>query len=456
MTGIAAYGAQGDMGRPETAAVSADDASHGREVSGSIRASIPLILARLREIEGLNPATKSNLLWLAKSLLEYLGRVARDRWVTVTQQMTDAWCDGNWADPETGRRPGRSLLSKKQRRWAARRVVRAAIATGQLPSDNAMAGLADTSRKRRRPAGVGDDDPGHIELTIALWCPRDEQSRAATPLLGIAREWVTRTGPPSGSSATAWLRIVADALLWSDGELGTADPDFVLHPRNVEAFTMDAARGWSDGRRAQARTVLRRVGRAVCPQLWPEGPRPIGAIDAVVPYSAVDEFLFREAALMAGRKRRCERLWLTSATLGAGLRGIEAFRLGPRDVVELDAGRLGIKVQRDRQRIVPIRERYTALVVEARDLCGSDRFFEGDNPAAPSSLATRLTVQGLGRLQIHRARATFVCAHINAGTPLDVLHEIAGPISGAYLHQMLAYCAGPVDPAEAANRGLLP
>ena len=454
MTGIAADGAQGDMDQPETAAVSADEASHRREASGSIRASIPTILAELRKIDGLSPATKSNLLWLAKSLLEYLARVAGDRWADVVLQMFDAWCDGDWADPATGRRPGQSRLSKKQRRWAVPRAVRAAIATRSLPSDSAVADLADTSRQRRRRDGVADDDPDHIERVIELWRPRDERSLAATLLLATAREWVTRTGPPSGSSATGWLRIATDALLWSEGELGTADPDYVLHPRNVEAFTIDPARGWSGGWRAQARSVLRRIGRTVCPQLWPDGPVPIGARDAVVPYSAVDEFSFRESALMTGRKLRCERLWLVAATLGAGLRGTEAYGLGPGDLVDLDTGRLGIEVQRDRQRIVPIRERYTALAVEARDLCGRVRFFESDNPAAPSRLATRLAVDGLGRLQLHRARATFVCAHINAGTALEVLNEIAGPITASYLQQMLAHCAEPADPVGTAIRGL--
>ena len=65
-----------------------------------------------------------------------------------------------------------------------------------------------------------------------------------------------------------------------------------------------------------------------------------------------------------------------------------------------------------------------------------------------------IEVDGQGSLSLRRARATFVCAHIRAGTPLDVLNEIAGPISGAYLQQMLAYCAGSVDPMDAANRGL--
>ena len=246
---------------------------------------------------------------------------------------------------------------------------------------------------------------------------------------------------------------MTDALLWSEAELDTTDSDYVLHPHNVETFAMDPARGWSDGWRAQVRTVLRRVGRAVCPGVWPDGPQRIGARDVAAPYSAVDEFLFRESAAMAGRRLRCERLWLTAATLGAGLRGTEAHARGPADLVSLGGGRLGITVHRDRQRVVPVRAAYTDLALEASELCG-DRFFDSDNPAAASNVATRLAVQGLGRLELHRARATFVCAHIRAGTPLDVLNEIAGPITGSYLQQMLSHCADPADPVDAANRGL--
>ena len=101
---------------PEMAQDPVGEAPRGVAASGSIRASIPLTLARLREAEGLSPATRSNLLWLAKSLMEYLARAAGDRWANVTREMIDAWCDGAWADPQTGRRPGQSPLSKKQRR----------------------------------------------------------------------------------------------------------------------------------------------------------------------------------------------------------------------------------------------------------------------------------------------------------------------------------------------------
>lgn len=453
MTGTAADRATAAAPASESAEDSVGEAFRGVAGSGSIRASIPLILAGLRETKELSPATRSNLLWLAKSLLEHLARVADDNWANVTREMIDAWCDGAWADPQTGRRPGQSPLSRKQRRWAARRVARAADAAGLISPDSAIAGLADGTRPRTRPA---DGDADRVALTIELWCPGDERSRAATPLLGIARAWVKHAEPPTASAAVTWLRIVTDALLWSEAELSTADADYVLHPHNVESFAMDPARGWSDGWRAQARSVLRRVGRAVCPGLWPDGPQRIGARDAAAPYSAVDEFLFRESAAMAGRKLRCERLWLTAATLGAGLRGTEAHARGPADLVSLDGGRLGITVHRDGPRVVPVRAAYTDLVREASELCGPNRFFDSDNLNAASNVATRLAVEGLGRLDLHRARATFVCAHIRAGTPLDVLSEIAGPITGSYLQQMLGHCAAPADPVDAANRGLGP
>ena len=453
MTGVAGDRGQGAEDRSQRATAPAEVVSNSPGATRRIGASIPLILARLREIEGLNPATKSNLLWLAKSLLEYLARVAGDRWDNVTQQMIDAWCDGNWEDPETGRRPGQSLLSKKQRRWAARRVMRAAVSTGAIAAGSEVAECLEPQLSAPRP-GISDTDPARIAHVIATWKRRGADPETAVPLLAETRECVTIAAPSNVSTAKTMLLCVYLALEWGSQKFGSIDRRAVLHPINVECLTLDPDRDWSDRWRAQMRSALRYVGRAVCPELWPDQPHPIAAKDAARPYDTVDEFMLREAALMAGREPRCERLALPGLTLGAGLSGAQAYRSGTDDIVTLDGGRLGVRVQRDRTRIVPIRKHYTKLVAEACELRPHGAFFSSDKEAAPSRMAAHIEVDGQGSLSLRRARATFVCAHIRAGTPLDVLNEIAGPISGAYLQQMLAYCAGPIDPIDAANRGL--
>ena len=423
--------------------------------AGSIRASAPAILAKLRKTPGLEPRNLNNLISRVRSLLEYLARVAGDRWENVTPRMIHDWCEGDWADPASGRVPSRASGSKKVRRWSARRALAAAVPTGAIAAGSEVAQCLEPQRSAARP-GVCDTDPARIAHVIATWKRRDADHETAGPLLAETRDCVTIAAPSNVSTAKTMLLCVYLALEWGSQKFGSIDRRAVLHPINVECLTMDPDRDWSDRWRAQMRSALRYVGRAVCHELWPDQPHPIAAKDAARPYDTVDEYMLREAALMAGREPRCERLALPGLTLGAGLSGAQAYRSGTDDIFTLDGDRLGVRVQRGRTRIVPIREHYTKLVAEACELRPHGTFFSSDQEAAPSNVAARIEVGGQGSLSLHRTRATFVCAHIRAGTPLDVLNEIAGPISGAYLQQMLAYCAGPLDPTEAANRGLLP
>ncbi len=386
--------------------------------------------------------------------LEYLARVSGDRWENVTPQMVLDFYEGDWTDPKSGRKPGRSEQSRKQRRWGGRRTLASVVALGAIPPGVEVAGCLRPRRNSSRP-GISDSDPERIAHVIDTWYRQGTDPAGADPLTAETRKCVTIAAPPSVSTATTMLLSVYLAFEWGLKKFGSINRLAVLHPVNVEALTMDPDHVWSDGWRAQVRSTLRRVGRAVCPEQWPDQPRPIGVREAVAPYDPVDEFMLREAGLMPAREPRCERLALTGLTFGAGLRGTEIFPLGPDDVVRLDGARLGVRVKRDRTRIVPIRKHYTDLIAEACKLRKKGRFFTNDKAAAPSRIAARIKVDNFGHLSIHRARATFVCAHIRAGTPLDALDEIAGPVTGAYLHQMLAYCAELVDPTEAANRGLL-
>ena len=429
------------------------ETSGRRAAGGSIRAATPATLDRLRQDPGRSSEGRSNLVWLGGSMLEILACAAGDRPEGVTAEMMGDWYEGNWTDPRTGRRPGQSEQSKKQRRWAARRVVPAAVSTGAIAARSEVVRFLEPRPSACLP-GDSDDDPVRIAHVTASWQRRYADPSQAQQLTAEARRCVEKAAPANVSTARLLLLIVYLALEWGLRMLGTAAPHAVLHPVNVEALTMDPDRGWSDSWRAQMRSGLRRVGRAVCPQHWPDEPQPIPARDAARPYDPVDEYMWREAALMAGRRPLCERLATVGLTLGAGLSGAQAYRTSTEDIIELDGNRLAVRVQRDRTRIVPIRKHYTGLVAEARDLRGDGRLFSSDKQAAPSNVAARIRVDGFGHLLIHRTRATFVCAHIRAGTSLGDLNEIAGPISGPYLQQMLAYCADSVDPIDAVTRGL--
>ena len=435
------------------------DSTVGPSESTRISKSANAIVKRLESTPNLRRRSAQNLGSRARSYLDCLGEDAQDRWSDVSIEAHEGYCLGNWTNPNTGKAPSTSRGSINVRRSAANAAVRVARDLGLLAADSELLLHVEPPIIVDPVSLLPLDHPERIRQKIAQWQPRaalasDEEE--AEELLALVRQWVTDAEPPNASSAGSWLRCVADQLLWAVDELGTTDLAFVLHPANVESGTEDRSHIYKDSWYANSRSILRRISRALCPEVAPDEPKVVGVQAASEPYDAVDEYLFREAALMERQSKR-ERLWMTAALLGAGLSGTEAFKASPSHLVELDGDRLGIKVHRGRERIIPIRAQYTDLAAEARELCvQQDTFFASKSEAAAYNIAAKFRVQGLGRIYIARARATYVCAHIESGTSAKDLDEICGPIGGTYLRQLLDRVVDTVDPLEAANRGLGP
>ena len=434
-------------------------ADSGQHVSDVISVARPFIMERLSSWPGLKDNSITELVRHGSQFLDCLVEASGDSWLAVTAVMFESFHDGGFVHPTTGRMLSTARGSRAVRRWGAVRVVLAARERGVLAPDSGLVRYVDPPVVRDPIMELPEYHPDRIHATVMRYRPRPKSADEAEKLpafLETMREWVLAAEPPTAPSATSWLRIVADALLWAERRLGTTDPRFVLHPTNVEACVLDPKHDWTPYWRSQSRSTLNRIGRAICPDLQIEKPQSIRSNCAPEPYSATDEFLFREAALIEGKKSRRERLWLTAAPLGAGLGIAEASRLGPKNLVDLDGGRLGIRTHGDQERIVPVRDPYTALVVEAARLCEGPLFVPADAKARPYNLFAKVRVAGLGRLIVSRARATWMCAHIHHGTTLRDLYRIAGPVTGDYLTQMLRQCVGSVDALDAANRGLGP
>ena len=437
-----------------------DDIDIAELTGDSISKLRPYTLDRLRATPGIVWRSKENLCRHASSYMDALIKQAGDSLQAVTPAMHDKFCSGAWINPRTGRPPTDTPANRKMWRHCASRVVRTWRDFGALASDGELVLHVDPPAVADTVQELPEDHPERVNKAIDDWRPRtplSDDSDTDVMLIGLARSWARATEPPTVSSATSRLRCVADQIVWANDELDTTDPRYVLSPTNVEAATMDQTNGWTPSWRAVSRGILRLTGRAVCPDLWPDEPEVIGVQPATEPYDATDEALFIEAALLQHKAARRERLWLTGAALGAGLGGTEIFAAGPSDIVELNGGRLGIKVHRGRARIIPVRDMYTELVAEARELCKKQpRFFASESEARAYNLAAKFVVAGLGRLYLPRARSTFVCAHIAHGTAVRDLDEICGPIGGTYLRQMMDRYSGSADSLETANRALGP
>lgn len=421
---------------------------------GTITGSIDGIAESVRRSTKGTSESQSNQASGARSCMRYLADAADDHWPNVTAQMIDDFAQGNWTDPKTREQPSRTRGSKSRRLHSAKAVIRAAVASGRIvPSSEIRGILAD--RRRNDP----DSQPQTVQAAISGWLPGKwfaGRTAEATAVLPDVCELVAKSDPPDVATALERMRYCTGIAVWALDLLGTTDAEVMLDPRNVCIWATEACADQTLGWKSAAVHTLKGIGEAVCPEQWPWMPRTIGSRPVSMPYSPIEEEAYRVAAALNVAKDRRERMWLVAATLGAGLTGVEAAAARRADIVEIGDGRLAVDTAGRRPRRVPIRREYTELAREAMSLCKRGRFIAGAAGQRNHYIASKLSVGALGRLSLRRARATFVAAHLVAGTPLAALRTIAGPITGDTLTKLLAHCTDRLDADEAVRQGLQP
>ena len=299
-------------------------------------------------------------------------------------------------------------------------------------------------------------DP-EVKNRLERWRPttwNDEDVRTLEPLLPELRSWVEKANPSGIQQAVRLLRAAAGIAKWAVGALGTTDPTVVLHPNNVEHWTMTVnahqPRGWRENKRG----TLRALGRANNPAAWPPPTRKIGKQEIAQPYTPREEAVFRLVAKLRGRHDRSRRLWIVAAALGAGLLGTEIATTRTGDLKSITGGRLTVRVRGRNPRLVPIRNDYTNLARAAADTAPTDRFIPNEGRNAVHWVTGRLDPGNGQGLSLRRARSTWLVAHLLAGTPLPVFRKIAGPLAANTLDVLLGYAVTAIDD-ETAVMGAL-
>ena len=285
---------------------------------------------------------------------------------------------------------------------------------------------------------------------------RDEHPQVVAEVLPMVRRVVAAAEPTTPTEARRLLWAVAPMGCWAHRMLGSFNAHDI-NPRNVEVWTCVVNRRRPRGWRNASRAALRRVGRAVNAQAWPDQPEQVGRPPARMPYDAHHEAGFRAVAGMPGAENPEAQLWVVAAAFGTGQRGPEIVAGETGDVCEVGEGRLAVRVRGRDARLVPVREcctellrRAVRLVAERSD--GSTRFLGSSDRNAAGRIASSLPITD--GMSLRRARATWLTAHLVAGTPLLVLREIAGSLSVATLDDLLAATGHTVSPEQAVTEAL--
>jgi integrase len=234
-----------------------------------------------------------------------------------------------------------------------------------------------------------------------------------------------------------------------------AGREFVLDYDVIEAFCVAGLAGRACSTRGTYRSALYRLAEVVH---GPAGRRgtPFADARAPAPYSPAERV---ELAAIAAAQRdpgnRASALALVVFGIGAGLRPGELVALRGDDITR-HGGQVMVAVSGPAARVVPVSAGYAGRARELACRAGGGHVFR-PGPAVRSykNFVTNFA-RGLAAdpaavpLSAGRARSTFICGHLVAGTALGVLLASTGICQAESLARYARHVAG--APSKAALR----
>ncbi len=234
----------------------------------------------------------------------------------------------------------------------------------------------------------------------------------------------SRFPPRSGSRAASVLRGLVS---FAAGAGLTGNLSVLLDPDVVEAFVVGGLPGRSSATRGTYRSVLHALAD-------PPGGRgtPLAGARAPAPYAPAERAcLLAMATAQRHQAKRSSALSMLWCGIAAGLRPGELVALRGSDIRRQRAS-IVVHVAGPRRRVVPVAERHAAAMVTVARRAGGDVVFRpGGAERAYKNFVNDfarhlVTDPAAPRLSMGRCRASFICDHLAAGTPLDELIAICG------------------------------
>lgn len=298
-----------------------------------------------------------------------------------------------------------------------------------------------------------------VPLDIAAWVDAyhnaaiDEKQWAGSLGDGIrhALESVAARDPNLARKVAPVLCRLAAAAI-ADGALAPgAAPRWstLLNPTNVEYVVRNRMTDVADRTRATYRSMLRRVGPILAPDIaWQPAPERLSPSAAPEPYDDRELVLVWRGIDTAPTPFRLRAAMF--AVLGLGIGFIEPclWGLTTTDVAHDDLGfciRVGGRVPRTVPLLHTYEDRFKRLIDQidpGAPLLGT----KAKSKNLTHKLLSRLNSATTGvPLEPGRMRSTWLCRHLQAGTPLRELTEAAGLRSTKGLADLLQYVP-PQDP----------
>lgn len=218
--------------------------------------------------------------------------------------------------------------------------------------------------------------------------------------------------------------------------------DVAFDPYVIDQFVMEGLAQYTKAGRGTMRSRLRRVSEVLLPGgRIPALERPLGKSDPCKPYSS------REVSTLEGWARALpyspshSARRLLALGLGAGLSGAEIGAVHV-DHLLVDGDGVCVRVASGRPRVVPVLHSWEgALLTARREVPAGGWVFRTGRETRHRNAVTNFVEKHTPpvALQARRMRATWIIAHLNAGTPVRALLRIAGLSSAEALDSFLPH-----------------
>ena len=263
--------------------------------------------------------------------------------------------------------------------------------------------------------------------------------------------------PPGEDTAGAGLctlpagRVTGPALRglsrFADSQGVPAGWEFRLDYDVIEAFCVTGLRGRACSTRGTYRSALYRLAEV---EQEPAGQRatPFAGARAPAPYSPAERAeLAAVAAAQRDAAKRASALAMVVFGIGAGLRPGELVALRGDDISR-HGRQVMVRVSGLAARVVPVTSGYAARAGELAGCAGAGHVFRpGPADRSYKNFVTNFA-RGLAAdpaapcLSMGRARATFICGHLTAGTPIPLLLAVTGIAEAGSLARYARHVAG--------------
>ena len=305
--------------------------------------------------------------------------------------------------------------------------------------------------------------PGRMTPEQVAACISAYQGELASPAhVPLIRELVSAITTDRRSVVRQSLSALSGLIYWCEQQGLPITADRILDLDLIDRYAAHGVANLAHNTSENTRLALRRIARARHgPFHHPSQATGPYLRDSKAPYTRAEtDNLLAWAAAGPSERQRQAQLAVCALGFGGGLAPQDIVGVHGNDLHKATDGTVTVTVRGPRPRTATLLSRYEELALRLAATADTgwivNAAIDPDRPDIDEVLTNQLRAGNWAPttgplLTMTRARITWICLHLTAGTPLHVLADAAGVDT----RQLVKYCKYLEPPNEAARNAML-